>query len=323
MRNSISFKGVLTFLALAALLPACRSHPPNIALGTSEEGTLRHDGRDRRYLLYRSPSLVLTSGKVPLLLALHGRGGDAKSMEYLTAYGFNALADRDGFLVVYPEGERRRWNDGRKVKDVTGEEKGIDDVGFLVALIDRIIENLPVDPARVFITGMSNGGFMSHRLAVERPDRIAGAAAVGAAVPEILLLLSRPKVPVPVLMIGGTDDPLVPWEGGTVGRRAFRRGEILSGEESARFWAARNRCAAEPEVTLLPDPDPGDSMRVKRFLFRPGKGGADVALYAVEGGGHTWPGGWQYLNRFLIGKTCRDFDACDEIWEFFRGQERE
>ncbi|MHC4597644.1 MAG: CE1 family esterase [Planctomycetota bacterium] len=295
--------------ALALLIAGCRAWPGNRALSKSDPGVLVIDGKERTYLLYEPPRLH-RAAKAPLVICLHGGGGDGHSMELLTRYGFNVLADIEGFLVVYPDGIRRRWRDGREAED------GIDDVGFLSALIDALVESHNVDPHRVFVTGMSNGAMMSFRLAADLPRKIAGAAPVGASMPAVLKKGGRARRPVPILIIGGVEDPIVPWEGGEIRVLWKSRGRVLSMKETAAFWAENNGCEPHPETALLDDLDPEDCTRVRRDVWRGGE--APVVLLAVEGGGHTWPGGWQYLGRWLVGRTSRDLDACWEIWGFFR-----
>jgi polyhydroxybutyrate depolymerase len=122
----------------------------------------------------------------------------------------------------------------------------------------------------------------------------------------------------PVLLIHGTQDPLVPWDGGDVQVFRRKRGRVLSASETVAFWVKHNGCAPTPVITYEPDQDPTDGTKVRREEYRSGKDGSEVLLYAVEGGGHTWPGGWQYLPERIIGKTCRDLQASEVIWEFFK-----
>jgi polyhydroxybutyrate depolymerase len=240
-------------------------------------------------------------------------------MENLTLYGFNVLADRKGFFVVYPDGLDRRWRDGRGAEGEmpAGE---VDDVAFISELIDRLAQTHPIDTSRVFVTGMSNGGMMSFRLAMDLGHKIAAAAPVGTSMPASLARREVKPAPVSMLIIGGVEDPIVPWEGGEIRVLWKRRGRVLSMEDTTAFWADVNRCPGKPESSLLPDVDPSDGTRVKKVIHR-GEGG-DVILMAIEGGGHTWPGGWQYLGKWLVGRTCRDVDACLEIWSFFSEWDR-
>jgi len=267
---------------------------------------------ERDYLLYLPVNYQPNPAHpIPLLIALHGGGGHAQGMIKLTQEGFHRLADEYRFAVAYPNGIGRQWNDGRF--EMRGGRQ-IDDVGFMRELIDLLSGHYSLDRERVYVTGISNGGHMAYRLASDIPDRIAGIAAVAALMPAQLALPSRP---VPMLTIHGTDDPLVPYKGGAVQVGMLQRGAVRSAMETLRVWAEANRCGGEPSTELLDDVDPSDRMSVQRTLYRDCM--APVVLYTVIGGGHTWPGGWQYLGERMIGKTSRDIDACQVIWEFFRG----
>ncbi len=271
--------------------------------------TILHDGVERRFRLYIPAKMVTPT---PLLLVLHGGSGTITSVVRVTRAGFHELAEEHGFIVVYPEGLHRFWNDGRPIR---GRYSDADDVGFIDAMIEQIASQYPLDRRRIFSTGISNGGHMSYRLACELSDQIAGIAPVAALLPGHLVETCAPVRPVGVLIMAGTDDPLVPYGGGDVQVGRARRGAVLSAQETARFWAAANHCDAEPLTTLLPDADPDDGTRIRHTVYNGGD--APVELYTVEGGGHTWPGGWQYLPARIVGKTSREIDACRVIWDFF------
>jgi polyhydroxybutyrate depolymerase len=283
--------------------------------------TLTHDGIEREYRLYVPPNLD-PSQPVPLVIALHGGGGTADGMEKLTYSGFHDLADRDGFFVVYPQGIDRHWNDGRPTGDRAHEEN-IDDVGFIAALIDHLAEEYTIDRDRVYATGISNGGMMSFRLACDLADQITAAAPVTANLSEALVARCAPDRPVPLLILNGTDDPLVRWEGGEIKVLRQTRGTVLSVDETVAFWQALNGCPDNPQIERLPDDDPDDGTRVQVDTYAPCNRGAVITLVTVEGGGHTWPGGYQYLPAFFIGRTSQDIDACDVIWAFFQAHARE
>ena len=256
---------------------------------------------------------------MPLVLLLHGGGGTGEGMEKLTLGGFNRLADREGFVVVYPDGIEKHWNDGRGLEAYRAHRENMDDVGFISTLIDHLIKISKVDPNRIYAAGISNGGQFSQRLACELSDRIAAIGVVAIQLPEHLSTSCSPKRPVSVLMMPGTEDPLVPWEGGEIGfRRGRKFGRVLSVPESMRFWANQNQCPLSPLITHEPDRDPKDDTRVRREGYGPCSRGNEVLLYAIEGGGHTWPGGHPYLPSWIIGKTSRDIDANEVIWDFFK-----
>ncbi|MEO8395312.1 MAG: PHB depolymerase family esterase, partial [Chloroflexota bacterium] len=254
---------------------------------------------ERDYLLYL-PVNYTREQPIPLLLVLHGGSGTAHSMIKLTQGIFNTLADEHNFMVVYPNGFGRQWNDGRF--QVRGG-RNIDDVGFIRELIDSLASAYAVDTQHVFVTGMSNGGHMAYRLACDLSDKIAGIASVAALMPDNLEQACTPHRPMPVLIIAGTEDTLVPYRGGTVGGQLLRRGTVASADVTLRFWAKINGCTGEPEVTDLEDRDPRDGTHIRETLYS--SCDAPTVMYTIVGGGHTWPGGLQYLDERIIGKTSR------------------
>jgi polyhydroxybutyrate depolymerase len=167
----------------------------------------------------------------------------------------------------------------------------------------RFAKTLPrIDPTRVFATGISNGGIFSHFLAARRSERIAAIAPVAGGIADPFHRQFQPAAPVSVLIIQGTRDPLVPYDGGPVAGGGLRdRGLVIPTEEAAKLWARHNACAAEPATRPLPDRDPKDGCVTTSLAWTNCKDGTEVAPYRVEGGGHTWPSGAQYLPQFVIG----------------------
>ncbi len=292
---------------------------PEVSFAQSARGSsIPVGGLERTYRIYIS-GLYSPAKLMPLVILLHGGGGTGEGMEKLTLGGFNRLADREGFIVAYPDGIGKHWNDRRGLQAYRAHRENIDDVGFISALIEHLIRTLNVDPNRIYAAGISNGGQFSQRLACELSDRIAAIGVVAIQLPEHLSTSCAPKRPVSILMMPGTEDPLVPWEGGEIGfRRGRKFGRVLSVSESMRFWAKQNQCQGSPLTTYEPDRDPKDGTRVRRESYGSCNDGAEVLLYAVEGGGHTWPGGDQYLPVRIIGRTSRDIDANEVIWDFFK-----
>jgi polyhydroxybutyrate depolymerase len=306
---------LLLLIPLVTGLIACQSRS-----GRDAEGmrlvSFEHDGRTRECLVHVPAGAP--AGTCPLLIVLHGGGGTAKGLVKLTKGRFNELADRDGFYAVYPTGLGKSWNDFRENRSGYSHRENIDDVGFISALIDRLITAYPIDKNRVFATGMSNGGFMSYRLACELSGKIRGIAAVAATHPVGADTLCHSSRPMSVLIINGTDDPIVPYNGGEVSLFGISRGRNVSTDDTIAFWEKADGCTGGRETLELPDSDPADGTRVTR-ISSASRTGARVVLYRVVGGGHTWPGGWHYLPTTFIGRTSRDFNACDEIWAFFSG----
>jgi len=186
----------------------------------------------------------------------------------------------------------------------------VDDIGFFNQLLDHVASNFSVDTSRVYATGLSEGGFMSLRLGCALGDRIAAVAAVGAAVPKTMICL--PSRPVPMMMINGTSDPVVPYGGGTEHNLSLA---TLSVENSAKAWAKIDRCAEKPERSKLP-PRAKGGMETKIDTYTACQQNAQVVLYSVKGAGNTWPGGEQYEPENTIGKTSQDPNANEVIWSF-------
>ncbi len=285
-------------------------------------GSIEFKGYRRTFLIHLPPDHG-ASGSYPLVVVLHGGGGTARHMKRRFS-GFDGFADRNGFIAVYPDGVERQWNDGRTIDASEAHRSNVDDVGFLSGLVNYVIRRYHGNVKRVYFTGISNGALMSYRLACEIPDTIAAIAAVTGNLPENLIS-AAPAVPVPVLILNGTEDPLVPWEGGPIRvplSRGKDRGRVLSAADTVRFWVRANGCAAAPVDEEVPDRDPGDGCRVVRHVYGGCTRGAEVILYEMKGGGHTWPGGPQYLPASIVGRTCRDIDATLIIGEFFKKHEK-
>jgi polyhydroxybutyrate depolymerase len=233
---------------------------------------------------------------------------------------FRALADRDTFIVLFPDGLYRNWNDGREPSVSRTHAQGTDDLAFIDALLDSLARAFRIDSSRVFATGISNGAIFSHFLGARRSGRIAAIAPVAGGIAVPFDRHFHPSAPVSVLILQGTDDPLVPYGGGGVAGGS--RGRVIGTPEAVVKWVTANGCERVPVRQDLPDSDPGDGCRVSVYRWRGGAGGTEVVLHRIRGGGHTWPGGPQYLPEFLVGPVCTDIDASQVIWEFFRRHPR-
>ncbi len=282
-------------------------------------GSITVGSLKRTYRLH-VPPLHDKAKQAPLVIALHGGGGTGKRMERLTRGGFNTLSDKEGFIVVYPDGIEKSWNDGRKDARSRSHKDNIDDVGFISALIDHLIKEFNIDSKRIYVTGASNGAIMSYRLACELPEKITAIAPVIGLISEGFSCPALSQ-PVSALIIAGTKDPLMPWEGGAIRFGRHYRGRVQSAFNTVNYWAAHNRCASPPVVTDDPDKDPKDGARVKHEVYNCQEG-SEVILYTIEGGGHTWPDGYQYLPERIVGKASRDINANAVIWIFFKRHAR-
>jgi polyhydroxybutyrate depolymerase len=280
--------------------------------GEVRKESLEFAGMHRTYLAY-IPSGKLSSPA--LIIALHGSLGTGQKMRQASAFQFDRLADSKKCIVVYPDGYKNHWNDCRTVPTDAAHTMNIDDVGFISALIEACTAKWHIDPARVFAVGLSNGGHMCFRLASEIPGKIAGIVAIGASMPVAgVSKCPAAKAGIPVIIMNGTDDPINPYDGGMVRLLHFyKKGEVLSSLDSARAWLKPESRNAEPVTVQVKDKDPQDGSHVEIKSWP----GSPVRLYTIKGGGHTIPGGKQYLPGFIIGKVNRDIDTAEEMWNFF------
>lgn len=277
--------------------------------------SVKVEGRRRTYIVH-VPRKHDTSKPAPVVLAFHGAGMNGSGMMAFT--GLNKKADEAGFLAVYPDGTGLgrlllTWNAGG-VKGKAASARP-DDVAFVRALLDDLAGVVAVDANRVYATGMSNGGMMCYRLAAELSDRIAAIAPVAG---TMAVEKFQPKRPVGVVHFHGTADRIVPFGG--AGRRMARFFSFRSVRQTIRLWAKHNGCDAKPKVTRLADRDKDDGTTVTRETYAGGKGGPEVVLYTIHGGGHTWPG--QRRPFGFLGRSTRDISANDLIWAFFRKHAR-
>jgi polyhydroxybutyrate depolymerase len=279
------------------------------------------DDRSRTFVVYAPKRTGKTP--LPLVFVLHGGGsGTSRQLERFTK--FNDVAEREGFVICYPDGYEGNWNDGRGVSFIKAHSENVDDVKFIRTIIDNVsIDNVSkdvnVDRSRVFATGISNGGFMSHRLAAEASDVIAAVAPLvgGMAIP--IGQKFKPEYPVSLFVIQGEADPLVPYAGGEVGYRLGRkRGKFLPTTTAIDKYLKRNGIRDKPTSRMLPDKDFDDGTTTEAKTWPAGEGGSKVQFFSIKNGGHTWPGRPLYLPERMIGKVSKDFDACEEIWKFFK-----
>ena len=280
----------------------------------SEQTTinLTVDGRARNFIIYL-PIGYNNAGKMPMIFSIHGGNGTAAGQIKLA--NFLPIADRDKVVLVFPSGIDKNWNDGRPT---TPNQQGINDVSFFNQMCDYIIANYPVNGARIYATGISNGGFMSSRLGCELSNRIAAIAVDAATIEATTIAPScNPGRPVPAIYIHGTTDPLVPFVGGQMTAGGTAGGTVLSHVQAIDKWVSINGCNTTPTITDLPD-IANDGTTITQRIYSGGTNGSEVVSYVILNGGHTWPQGYQYLPEAIIGKTSQDMNACEVIWTFFK-----
>ncbi len=321
MNKAFIFRAAVATCLISLSLAACggrglrnrASAPPapapQVSVQTQElSGNVTRGGLVRTFTAH-IPAPADSTQPLPLLIALHGGGGNGAGMRRLS--GLDAVSDANGFVVAYPDGHLKNWADGRGTGD--SEKAGVDDVAFISALIDQLAQFTPIDTKRVYVTGISNGGMMSLRLACALSDKIAGIAAVAANMPANLAVNCRPARPMPIMFVHGNADTFVPRAGGTITKGSG--GQVLSTTASINFWLRANLCPnLMTAVTVIDPANDGTSIYLSKYAGC--AAGGDVRFYDVINGGHTWPGGTQYLPQIAVGKVSQDMNTGQEIWRF-------
>lgn len=315
----------LASLALSGLLAARHTEgvrrPPPAARAAERAGMVKEsilvDGRQRSFTYY-VPSKP--ARRPPVILTFHGSGGSGSRLRGFMGGELELLAEQWGFVAVYPEGFEGNWNGCRAPAPSSANRLGIDDVGFVRALVARLTRELGVDPTRVYAIGFSGGGHMAYRLALEIPDEIPAIAAIGASLPVEDELDCLPSGrPASVMIVNGTADPVNPYDGGeVVAPGGTRLGQVRSTRATAEYFAALAGLSFAPAAsqTLAPFQDGGTG--VYRCTWS-GYLELEVSLYTIYGGGHTIPGPRSRLPDF-VGLTERRFGAIQEAVAFLLGR---
>ena len=273
----------------------------------SEESLVLNDSL-RNYLLY-VPAGYDNTAPLPLMINLHGADSSPGVQIWLT--GMNAIADTANFIVTYPEGIIN--SEGLVGWNTILDPDIYDDVGFIDAMIDQIADQYNIDHSRIYATGMSNGSVMSYTLGCELSHRI---AAIGSVAAPRVLEDCTPEREISILYVHGTEDLIVPFEGG-VGILVDI--DFPSAREHIEFWVDNNGCTGDPEIIDIEDIDTTDSSTVILERYTNCEGKSEVAFYTIEGGGHTWAGGPPVPPGLeVLGNVNRDIHASSEIWNFVR-----
>ena len=328
----MKFRGAITIIA-CALAVACAFCTP-VARAQDREEIVKVNGSPRTIQVHLPPEYSKKK-RYPVVLVLHGLGEDASFIARISH--FNKTADQFGFIVVYPNSRDGRWTAApdagvrtigglgrrRSILDDINRPPSPSDVGgdplneipFFNDLLDQVEAEYSVDVSRIYATGYSDGAFMDFRLGCQMADRIAAIATVGAVLPASLQesCSNWSWRAVPLLMMNGTDDPMVPYRGRLSGSVGFN---LLPARESLKEWAKINSCGQKPERTTIAPKTPG-GLETRVETYSDCKDGASAVLYSIEKGGHTWPGGEQFIPVRFIGKTNDDIDASELIWNFF------
>jgi len=287
--------------------------PPNVLLDFPGAGDytvqLGVDNRSRTTSVYIPLSYETSSEPFPLVVVLHGAGGNGNGIEAFS--GWSDLAETENFIVIYPDGIDNVWNDGRigdpRISDV-------DDVTFISAAINFMSDKLNIDPNRIYATGFSMGGMLSYRLACQLNSHLAGIASVASTMPEYVVPYCTQGENMPVLIIQGTSDTVVPFYG--MPRNGLG---LMSAANSLLYWTRQNECQTQSGIETLEDVDPNDGTRVILQNATDCANNADVMHYGVYYGGHNYPG---HSLGVELGTTSLDIDATRVIWDFFAAHPR-
>ncbi|SRR5579883_405335 len=276
-----------------------------ITLGDSY-GKLTDQGQSRTYYLY-TPKSYNPDQPMPLVLVFHGDEGSGRSIADVTR--FNDLAEKNGFIVVYPDAINHTWSFKAK------PNKKVDDVLFVNALINHLEQVRNIDPQRIYATGFSKGAILTQALACKLPDKITAFASVAGALSARLIQKCQPQSPVSMLMINGTNDKDVHYDGDD---DLKQKGALVSVPQTVNFWETHNQCKSATPTQVLAQATSSDGLKVKTAMFSGCMGGAEVVQLSVVDGGHFWPGGTTQDPQLKQVNNQLGFNASQAIWDFFQ-----
>lgn len=296
--------------------------------GEMQRATYHHGGIDRVYDFYL-PTSWSKAANMPLMICLHGAGSNSTGQYEVSR--FDRVAEKEGFVVLYPNSTRGLENgeivcDGASFYDDPSidvwsigwsadtpflkHSVGVDDVGFLSEMIDLFVGEYGVNPKRVYVSGMSNGGMMCYKLVISLPEKIAGAFSVAGLFPAGLLPQNA-KVPVKMVQMFSTTDPIAKYEG-------LPEMGLIHCDKAIEYWLKQYEITGEPEVSVLPKKVANDPTVIKKYTYPKGRG--EYVLYLVDGAGHTWPGSEKYVE--LLGPISMQVDASELIWEELKNESK-
>ena len=316
---------IALLVIMAMMLPMASPVAAGEGAITLDTGEMEYGGYTRTYGYY-VPTGYTGSEEVPLLFSFHGIGSSGQEQEELTS--FAELAEAEGFIAVFPDATNIpgyhpilpfmltnvniQWNLGGPGS--LQYHYDVDDVGFISELVDLFKNTYTIDASRVYATGMSLGAMFSYYVAMNLPGTFAGIATVGG---QMTLNMFEPYMdfdldvgsPLPMIEIHGTDDPIVAYDG--------MSGVTGSVDDTIDYWKDANNISTGPVETVF-DGYPEDPTIVTRYVYSGGTNGTEVILYKVQGGGHTWPGGLQYLDPFFIGYVTTHINGTEHIWNILK-----
>jgi polyhydroxybutyrate depolymerase len=260
--------------------------------------SLSIDGHYRSFH-FNKPSVNSTNAS--LIFVLHGSGGNGNET-MRGAAKLRALAESEHVLLVFPDGYKKNWNECRKMAPAAANVENIDENTFFSKMIDYCVVNYKINPAKVFVVGTSGGGHLAYTLAMTMPEKIKAITAIVANIPVTNNMdCIEKKMPMPVMIINGTNDPTNPYNGGI---SAKNKGLVRSTDETLHYWATLDGYKGEPKMVVLPNTDPNDGKIIEKYTYKE-KGKPEVTLLKVINGEHNFP---------------KDIDVYLESWSFFKRQ---
>lgn len=271
----------------------------------SQAKSFNHEKEKRRYIIYLPQAYHTKADKnFPVVFNFHG--GGMTMTEHMFYTGMNETAEKNEFIVIYPQGIRQDWNVGFGMS----YKNGTNDVGFVDTLLNSLLKEYRIDKHRVYATGLSRGGFFSHRLAAELPERFSAIASIGAPLPDSVAVFHKNKIMVSVMTIHGTADSIVHYKG--------KEKSYFSAAETYQYWNKHNNIENSAEVTETIDNLKNDSTSV--IIRTKVHNGISGILVSINNGGHTWPGRHPFNIGFSLGATTQEIDINEILWKFFSSQ---
>jgi len=310
--NPQLFRRILICLLSMTLVTACESLqaeetiiPKKQILASDSNGDISDQGKLRTYYIH-TPKSYNPDRPMPLVLVFHGDDGTGRSIADVSR--FNDLADQKGFIVVYPDAVDHKWslsvNSSRKVNDVS----------FISALINHVKQIRNIDSHRVYATGFSRGAILTQALACKIPDQIAAFASVAGAIPVQIKSKCQSQTPVSMLMINGTNDKDVHYDGDDKGPGKG----LVSIPDTVDLWRSHDQCPSPTQSQQPPQANPNEHFKVKTSQYSGCIGGSEVVQLSVVDGGHFWPGGATQDPRLKQVNDQLGFNASQTIWDFFQ-----